>query len=233
MSNPTDAIRHAVGAASWSSSSSADGQPPPAPLPVDVTLNLERQQQPNTPQEEDGGGGKRQRTGGGKWRPKREVLHVLMVLETTTGCRLGADALLEQQDLRGLGAGGAEGSRALATETAGRLVGTLEVRMQCGGVEKGCRLGLGWLTHPNGQKHNTRTGLRPRGGLRRRALPGPAHRLHGPGPRAVSRPGPAARDGHLPARGDGGAHGYVRADVWYRFVLSDRSDFRAPRHPLT
>lgn len=126
---PTDAIRHAVGAASWpSSSSSADGPPPPAPLPVEVALNLKRQQELQTSPDDGGRSVKRQRTGGGKWRPKREVLHVLLVLETTTGCRLGADALLEQQDLRGLGAGAAEGSGALAAERAGRLVGTLEVR---------------------------------------------------------------------------------------------------------
>lgn len=139
----TDAIREAVGGASWSSSSSAAAASAAAPLPVEFTLNLERQQQPSN----DGGGGggrKRQRTG----RPKREVLHVLLVLETTTGCRLGADALLEQQDLRGLAAAGAEGpgALALAAERAGRLVGTLEV---CLSVGRGGRrdLCLGLPTH--------------------------------------------------------------------------------------
>lgn len=53
------------------------------------------------------------------------------------------------------------------------------------------------------------TGLRPRGGLRGRALHRPADHLHGAGPGALPRPGPAARHGLLPACGDGGAHGYV------------------------
>jgi hypothetical protein len=117
-----------VGAASWGKPQQDQAA---GPLPVDVTLNIERQ-------EPQGGVGKRQRTGGrgaGGQRPKREVVHVLLVLETSTGCRLGADALLEQQDLRayrppmpGLAPlEGPEPADPFALEWAARLVETLEV----------------------------------------------------------------------------------------------------------
>ncbi len=136
------AIRQAVGAAAqWSQDAPSSSSSSGGPLPVDFTLTLERQQQQQQAQQQQG---KRQRTGGrGGWRPKREVLHVLLVLETSTGCRLGADVLVEQQDLWGYrppsmpmpgpGLGGKSDAATgpvdpFALERVNRLVETLQVR---------------------------------------------------------------------------------------------------------
>lgn len=113
-----DAVQQAVRAASWSGP--GEQQQQQQPLPVDFSLHIERQ-----PPRQEGGQQKRQRTGGG--RPKREVVHVLLVLETTSGCRLGADVLLEGRDLVSRSV-----EEAFAVEQAARLVATLEVRWMAG-----------------------------------------------------------------------------------------------------
>jgi len=91
------------------------------PLSVEFQGNVWTQEAPHVQQQGQGGGGE---GGGGRergsnkrarTRPKREVVHVLLVLETSTGCRLGADVLLE--DLRrfnnagGGGGGGMESGK--------------------------------------------------------------------------------------------------------------------------
>jgi len=80
-------------------------------LPVEFQDNVWIQEAPHVQQQGQGGGGGEGGGGGGgeggrgrgsnkraRTRPKREVVHVLLVLETSTGCRLGADLLIE--DLR-------------------------------------------------------------------------------------------------------------------------------------
>lgn len=80
-------------------------------LPLKFEDNVWTQCAPHTEQQSHGrgggGGGEGEERGAGwgtgsnkraRTRPKREVVHVLLVLETSTGCRLGADVLLD--DLR-------------------------------------------------------------------------------------------------------------------------------------
>lgn len=82
-------------------------------LPVEFEDNVWTQEAPHAqPQGQGGGEGGRGRGSNkrARTRPKREVVHVLLVLETSTGCRLGSDVLLE--DLRrfnSAGGGGNEG----------------------------------------------------------------------------------------------------------------------------
>jgi hypothetical protein len=73
-----------------------EGDSASAQVPVTLEAHIEKQ----TPQQQEERGGGRGGGGGGKrrrLRPKREVLHLLFVLETSRGCRLGADVLLEKE----------------------------------------------------------------------------------------------------------------------------------------
>ena len=91
-------------------------------LPLEFEDNVWMQDAPHAQQQcqgrGGGGGGKGGERGGGRVprsnkrahiRPKREVVHVLLVLETSTGCRLGTDILLDDLRRFNNASGGHEG----------------------------------------------------------------------------------------------------------------------------
>lgn len=98
---------------------------------MEMVSNVQIQQRQQAPNGGGGGGAGQQQGGGGggrgtkrsrSSRPKRENLHVLLVLQTSSGCRLAADSLLE--DMRNC--------NAQPAELVASIVGKLEREYQSG-----------------------------------------------------------------------------------------------------